>query len=79
MYTSIKVLNISRISVLDNDFDVDGMKLIGRKALMNPSSSNVSIEHNDFSRTQNLLERKICTNLVNEICANCLFVWRSNS
>ena len=48
MYTSLKVLNISLISVPDNDFDVDGMRLIGRKALMNPPSSNASIKQNDF-------------------------------
>ena len=47
MYTSLKVLNISLISVLDNDFDVDGMRLVGRKALMNPPSSNASIKQND--------------------------------
>ena len=45
MYTTLKVLNISLISVLDNDFDVDGMILIGRKALMNPASSNASIKY----------------------------------
>ena len=48
MYTSLKVLSISLISVPDNDFDVDGMRLVGMKALMNPPSSNASIKHNDF-------------------------------
>ena len=48
MYTSLKVLNISLISVPDNDFDVDGMRLIGKKAIMNPPSFNASIKHNDF-------------------------------
>ena len=48
MYTSFKVLNISLISVPDNDFDVDGMRVIGMKALMNLPSSNASIKHNDF-------------------------------
>ena len=48
MYTSLKVLNISLISILDNDFDVDRMRLIRRKALMNPSLSEASIIQNDF-------------------------------
>ena len=48
MSTSFKVLNVSLISVPDNDFDVDGMRLVGRKALMNPPSSNASIKNNDF-------------------------------
>ena len=48
MYTILKVLNVSLISVPYNDFDVDGMRLVGRKALVNPPSSNASIKHDDF-------------------------------
>ena len=61
MYTSLKVLNISLISVSDNDFDVDGMRHIGRKALMNPPSSNASIKQNDFEEHKTYYIEKICT------------------
>jgi hypothetical protein len=55
MYTSLKVLNVSLISVPNNDFDVDGMRLVGRKALINPPSSNAHIKHNDFLKNAKLI------------------------
>ena len=69
MYTSLKVLSISLISVSDNDFDVDGMRLVGRKALMNPPSSNASIKHNYlFEEHKTYYIEKICTKYVQNVC-----------